>query len=441
MDNNSNVGKLPKSKVNCKNPKGFWQISFCESKHKTENIESTGTGSSGGFSAPLFGEFKKEETKEATGTASSGSYETPSAWAKSSSKKNWRGAAKPQIKGGKFVKIKDKCKTFPYCNQGDIKALKIYENSMIKDILSKLSERYDISENVIKSIIQEEIENSANKQPNNDIYNKKMNKGNIDNIINDVLKESVNERISMITDRVVQNINTNKKNKLRLTESELITMIENIVAEEKAAKEFQETTNALKQSDKINKESLKTTSNKMKEYLKTGSKGSYEPNPKHFPKGNGELAKMEKMAYKADKPTEEYIENFTAAGLENIVYDEIHPNEEWAENNIVGSSKTGNNPEWANAVKTDVNTKRNNMRKDNLLGAVKAMAYNKAPQPVTTQAKSGPADKFNKNFGKNSASKAVKILNQLESEDIKDNIINEEFEKINRFINYNAKTN
>lgn len=25
---------------------------------------------------------------------------------------------KPAIKGGKFVKVKEKCKTFPYCNQG-----------------------------------------------------------------------------------------------------------------------------------------------------------------------------------------------------------------------------------------------------------------------------------------------------------------------------------
>lgn len=24
----------------------------------------------------------------------------------------------PAIKGGKFVKVKEKCKTFPYCNQG-----------------------------------------------------------------------------------------------------------------------------------------------------------------------------------------------------------------------------------------------------------------------------------------------------------------------------------
>ena len=32
-----------------------------------------------------------------------------------------------------FVKIKEKCKKFPYCNQGDIKALNIYKNESLKD--------------------------------------------------------------------------------------------------------------------------------------------------------------------------------------------------------------------------------------------------------------------------------------------------------------------
>jgi hypothetical protein len=35
----------------------------------------------------------------------------------------------------------------------------------------------------------------------------------------------------------------------------------------------------------------------MKDYLKDGSKGDYDMNPKTFPKGNGELEKMKKMAF------------------------------------------------------------------------------------------------------------------------------------------------
>ena len=46
-----------------------------------------------------------------------GSYVTPAMWAKN--KSEWRGAHVPTYKGGKFVNIKKKCKTFPYCNQGD----------------------------------------------------------------------------------------------------------------------------------------------------------------------------------------------------------------------------------------------------------------------------------------------------------------------------------
>ena len=72
---------------------------------------------------------KKEEVGEATTAASSGQYATPRFWAKN--EKNWRGAAKTQWPGGKFVKVKEKCKKFPYCNQGDINALDLYENKKI----------------------------------------------------------------------------------------------------------------------------------------------------------------------------------------------------------------------------------------------------------------------------------------------------------------------
>ena len=66
----------------------------------------------------------------------------------------------------------------------------------------------------------------------------------------------------------------------------------------------------------------------------------------------------------------------------------------------------------------------NQIRKDNLLGAVKQMAYNKAPQPVTDDSKVGVQGKFNKNFGKDAGKKATKILNQLESTQEKNNILN-----------------
>jgi hypothetical protein len=73
-------------------------------------------------------------------------------------KKDWRGASKTQIPGGKFVEVKKKCKTFPYCNQGDIKALKIFENEQLRNAIKRVSEKHNISESVIKNIIIHEMQ-------------------------------------------------------------------------------------------------------------------------------------------------------------------------------------------------------------------------------------------------------------------------------------------
>jgi hypothetical protein len=105
-----------------------------------------------------YDKLQKIEATEATSTASSGQYSTPKMWAKSMNKKDFRGASKPQIPGGKFVQVKKKCKTFPYCNQGDIKALNIFENETLKKVISKVSREHNISENVIKTILTYEYE-------------------------------------------------------------------------------------------------------------------------------------------------------------------------------------------------------------------------------------------------------------------------------------------
>jgi len=124
-----------KKSIDCNNPKGFSQKAHCQGK-------------------------KKVEANEATDSSSSGSYETTAAWSKSMSKKDWRGASKPQIPGGKFVQVKKKCKKFPYCNQGDINALKIFENEVVKKAITNISKTQNISENVIKNILIYEYEKS-----------------------------------------------------------------------------------------------------------------------------------------------------------------------------------------------------------------------------------------------------------------------------------------
>ena len=248
-----------------------------------------------------------------------------------------------------------------------------------------------------------------------------------------------------------------KENKetLRLTESELIDLIESIVKEQKSEKMEQPKNNikiktpiglttvekANKKTGEVSDAHIKDTAKKMTDYMKDGSKEKFTTDPKHFPKGNGELAKMGKKTYTPTKAVEDYVDNFTAAGLENLVYDEIHPNEEWVDKNIEGSSMTGNNPEWANAVDTGVNKKRNKIRKDNLLGAVKQMAYNKAPQPTEESDAPSTGTKFDKNFGKGAGNKANKILNQLESiEDKGKGRINEDMNKMKNLITYSRKT-
>ena len=234
------------------------------------------------------------------------------------------------------------------------------------------------------------------------------------------------------------------KESVRMNESDLVNLIEKIILEQKSTnvKDVAEKNNLKtigsapglekykqvhKKDGKENEDNLKAVAQKMKDYLKDGSKGEYTTNPKIFPKGNGELAKMSKKAYVPSGAVEDYIDNFTAAALENLDYDGIEPNEEWVTNNIEGSSLTGNNPDWANTGESDVNKKRNKIRKDNLLGKLKRKAYNKAPQPVIND--------------KSGEDKGSDIMAKLESvNDKKTKQINEEFDRMKSLIGYNQKT-
>jgi hypothetical protein len=161
-----------KNSIDCNNPKGFSQKAHCQGKKKKENNEAASAGgSTGAFVGPiafkdskflrnsLKKETKKVETKEATSSSSTGSYSQPSIWAKSMSKKNFRGYDKPVIPGGKFVTVKKKCKKYPYCNQGDIKALKIFENEVVKNVIKNLAKKHNLSESYVKFIIQNQMGN------------------------------------------------------------------------------------------------------------------------------------------------------------------------------------------------------------------------------------------------------------------------------------------
>jgi len=133
----------------------------CGGMKEEDMEEATTSASAGQYVAPLgydprFRKKKREEMEEATTADSSGQYATPSFLAKNL--KNWRGRAKTQWPGGKFVKIKDRCRTFPYCNQGDINALDLTENKKIKKAIDEVSKKTGKDKKHIKDLVKKEVE-------------------------------------------------------------------------------------------------------------------------------------------------------------------------------------------------------------------------------------------------------------------------------------------
>ena len=146
---------------------------YYDKLEKVENKEATGAGAAGGFVGPVgfnpdsdfvkksFKEKpKKVEATEATGASSAGAYDAPGFEDVNMKGNHERGSGKSfkktQIPKGKFVQVKKKCKKFPYCNQGDIKALNIFENNTLNKVIKEVSKKYKISEQVVKNIIEYE---------------------------------------------------------------------------------------------------------------------------------------------------------------------------------------------------------------------------------------------------------------------------------------------
>ena len=224
-----------------------------------------------------------------------------------------------------------------------------------------------------------------------------------------------------------------------LTENELITMIEEIVLEEKKsnlkstgrANGTVEYDRVHKKDGDINKKANEESFKKMKDYVKAGSKGSFETNPKHFPKGNGQLAKMDKKTYKASDAVDEYIDTFAyGGGMLDLDPDEIGYNEDWLEKTIEGSSMTGNSPKYANAEDTGYGKKLNKRRKEGLYNQEKRQnSYKRFKQPVDVAGENTKSGKLNKMF-----------KNLGESQDEQKNILSEEMDKMKKMIGYNKNT-
>lgn len=205
-----------------------------------------------------------------------------------------------------------------------------------------------------------------------------------------------------------------KKKTLKLTETELVSLIGKMVNEAMKGEPgtpgipgLTHTKNVQKISGKENQAHLNDVEKKMKDYLNFD--GSDNP---EFPKQNG---KGDKMAIHNTDEENEYVEDTRGYGLEDLNYDH-EPSENFKKRlkaALEGDSKMGNSQDAANVVKTETGKKLGTKveRKDKK--EKKFPMYVKDPQPVT-----------NLSEGKVSFQ----------------NVLNEEVQKMKNLAAYNKKT-
>jgi hypothetical protein len=244
------------------------------------------------------------------------------------------------------------------------------------------------------------------------------------------------------------------KESILYTESDLIDLIENIVVEETKFKKsepkgYREYEKVHKADKKENDDYLKSVAKKMTDYLKgmsdDGSK--YEmKETKKFPTENGGLKKGNRKKYTPSDAVDEYVDAFSYPGQTNLVYDEIKPNDEWIEDLLKGSSRTGNaqvdkdGNALGNVVPSKTGEKFYNNFKDNLYGQEQQKAsYKRQTQPVDQAGEKTESGSLKSKRGKKTAQS---VLNKLEEsvETKKDVKLNEEFDRIQSLMGYNRKT-
>jgi hypothetical protein len=157
-----------------------------------ETKEATGASSAGGFSSPAFSmwseddeaksEYKRMdqvegEFTEATTSSSSGAYDAPGSQDVNMKGNTLKGKGtswkKTQTPGGSFVNINPKCKTFPYCDQGNTGAVSYKKttpkqksnkskrkSSPMNEAIHNVSLKTGLSEERIKNIILSVIDNN-----------------------------------------------------------------------------------------------------------------------------------------------------------------------------------------------------------------------------------------------------------------------------------------
>jgi len=166
-------------------------LNMCGCNEKSETKEQTTASSSGSVEGPVFSDVvlkrdirkfhnsnlkeQQEEMGEATDASSSGGYDVPLFGSTPKGRKNplkisgpdsiYKGRAVKDKNfpkwggpGGVFVKVKEKCKKFPYCNQGNTGALEfIKEDEELKQAITETSKKYGIPYNEMEKIVLNEI--------------------------------------------------------------------------------------------------------------------------------------------------------------------------------------------------------------------------------------------------------------------------------------------
>ncbi len=171
----------------------LWEDPSYYTKLKKVEAKETDSSSSGAYSAPLFGKTdvikrpiskipnmdlseQESEVGEATLSSSAGAFDVP-AFGKTTNggRKNplkidgkgseYKGRAVKDKNfpkwGGPdsvFVKVKEKCKKFPYCNQGNTGAIEfIKEDKELQEAIQSVSRKYGISHDKVEEIVLNEI--------------------------------------------------------------------------------------------------------------------------------------------------------------------------------------------------------------------------------------------------------------------------------------------
>lgn len=281
-----------------------------------------------------------------------------------------------------------------------------------------------------------------------------------------IKKSEGNKKLSAADSKLLKQVNLaltlksvkeSLKPSLRLTEDELVDMIEKIVMEQKV-KDSDEKQNiskkspeGLKKTEKVlglnkkeNDDYAKEVVKKMKNYMKdmvSGGKG-YEENPEDFPQSNYDMEKEHnEMKYNPSEAVEEYIEAFAYPGMTNLVYDEIKPDDEMIEKQIKGDSKNGNAVTGKDGKALGNVSKRSEKVGDRFKKNYDENLYGAEQMKGSYKRQSQTVDIAGNKKKSGSLKKGEKILNQLEStKDKKTKVISEEMLKMKNLITYNRKT-